>query len=252
MINQITVIRMPNGEEIALTDWSDKPMFSTTEFGSGFTDKEIYGFNYIASKQVSATANIIASFGSRTATLRDTNAPGSGEMPATQEMLGYSIQFELFQLNYIPQNAGPPVVPASFNIGSQGLPIPQAPLLAEMARRVIVSLKISKKYFPQASFGWFAQGFGPFTTASGGAAAAQRTYGNQGLPSRDAVYFQSIPYHIGGTEKFQLVYSNPVGTAVPFPADDGTLFPDIIPNGPQSAVLVNRAYLVGYRKRATA
>ena len=44
-INQITKIRLPSGQEVALTDWSSRPIYSTADFLSGFTDEEVRGLH---------------------------------------------------------------------------------------------------------------------------------------------------------------------------------------------------------------
>ena len=39
MLNQITQIRLPDGQIVALVDWTDKPLFGSCDLGSGYTNE---------------------------------------------------------------------------------------------------------------------------------------------------------------------------------------------------------------------
>lgn len=228
MINQITKIRLPDGSEVALTDWSDKPLYSTVELFDGFTDTEIYAFTYVEGGRVSASQNLVAAGGSRVATKADTNAPSAGEMPATQEFLGYAVSVEAFTTRSTTVDRTARLVTFP------GYPSPYAAQLANLSYRLLLELEISQKDFPLAGLGWFTTGFGLHVTSGRSA--------NLGFPHRDAVYFQSIPYHIGGTEKYKVIFHNPPGTPVQFFDDQSNPLND--------DVVVLRTYLVGFMKRS--
>mgnify|MGYP000603175695 CR=1 FL=1 len=44
-VNQIATMRLPNGKEVAFVDWSDKPLFSSADLRSGFTDEGFFVAN---------------------------------------------------------------------------------------------------------------------------------------------------------------------------------------------------------------
>ena len=120
-INQITKIRLPSGQEVALTDWSDRPLFSTVDFLSGFTDEELRAFTYSSSENVTQSGNFAAA-ARRVATLRDTNVSQSSEMAATEEYLVYQIKVEMAQFTLAANQ---------LTINTAGDPIPNAPNLGQ-------------------------------------------------------------------------------------------------------------------------
>jgi hypothetical protein len=231
-INQITKIRLPSGQEVALTDWSDRPIYSTVDFLSGWTDEELRAFTYSSSESVTQSGNFAAA-ARRVATLQDTNISQSSEMASTEEYLVYQIKVELFQY-YLAANL--------LTINQAGLPVPIAPNVAHFNSRIIGELEVSDKAFPQAGIGWFLTGFGP--EIAGIPSAAARTYANQGSPQHDASYSMSLPVHIGGTEDYSFIFHNPTGAAVGL-VDDAAA-------ADATAVLQARVYLCGLHKRPTA
>ena len=56
--SQITQVRLPDGRNVAIVDWTDKPLFSTIDLLSGYTDQEIECFTYQVSDNVSSSSNI--------------------------------------------------------------------------------------------------------------------------------------------------------------------------------------------------
>jgi len=232
-INQITKIRLPSGQEVALTDWSDRPLYSTVDFLSGFTDEELRAFTYSSSENVTQSGNFAAA-ARRVATLRDTNVSQSSEMAATEEYLVYQIKVEVAQFTLAANQ---------LTINTAGDPIPNAPNIGQFNHRIIGELEVSDKAFPQAGIGWFNTGFGP-DIAGVGAVVAARTYANSGSPQHDASYSMSIPVHIGGTEDYSFIFHNPTGAAVGFVDDTAA--------ADANAVLQARVYLCGLHKRPTA
>ena len=91
-MNTITTMRLPDGQEVAFVDWSDRPLYSTADILSGATDERIPLFNYIVGDSVTGTQNFTAK---RTASDRDTNIATPSAMASTEEMLVYAIKPEI-------------------------------------------------------------------------------------------------------------------------------------------------------------
>lgn len=211
-INQITKVRLPGGEEVAIVDWSHRVLYSSCDLLSGFTDVEIYTFTYVESDQVASSANIATP---RLATLMDTNIAQPGQMDATEECLIYGISTELYQLTQTVSTG------ALNEFGANGRPMVPAATMAHLHRRLILELEVSQKAFYQASIGWFTAGFGP-AVAIGTPSVANNTTtyisdAVNGLPGHMARHNAQIPVHIGGTEKFKVILHNPTGAAVNIP-----------------------------------
>lgn len=238
-INQITKVIFPDPnsasgfQEVALTDWSDRPIYSMADLLSGFTDEEIRLFSYTEGQNVVDSANITTA---RQATLVDTNLDNPSSMDTLENFLLYSLALEVFEWTYDNQSA-------AFTIPNGGN-MPTAPNQMVLHNRLICELDVSGKPFPQAGFGWFAQGFGPTFGAVFGDAATLRTFSNNGHPSAEARYMQSIPVHIGGTENFSLLLLNPPETAVNFVTEAGATATD--------RLMMVRAYLIGLQRRPVA
>lgn len=231
-INQITKIRLQDGTEVGLTDWSSRPIYSTIDLLSGFVDEEIRAFSYIESETVASSANLAAA-ARRVATLRDTNIDSRSELASTEEYMVYSIEVEMSQFV---------LVGSAFQTSEAGLPTPVGPVVALAHQALVLELEVSEKAFPQMGLGFFGTGFGPQIMAT--SAAAARTYANNGVPSREAVYEQPIPVHLGGTEDYSIIVHNPGGGAVTFRDDTGATDLD--------AILQLRILLCGLHKRPTA
>lgn len=237
-INQITKIIFPDPmspegfQEVALTDWSDRPLYSMADLFSGFTDEEIRLFSYNEGQNVVNTANMTDE---RQATLVDTNISAQSELDTTENFLLYAIALEVFEWQYSEQaGVGTFTIPNGGNM-------PTAPNQMVLHNRLICELDVSGKPFPQAGFGWFAQGFGPTFGAVFGDAATLRTFANNGNPTAEARYMQSIPVHIGGTEDYNLLLINSPGTAVNFVTEAGAT--------DANRLMQVRAYLVGLHRR---
>lgn len=209
-INQITKIRLNDGTEVAIVDWSHRTLYSTFDMLSGMTDIEIYCFTYVESDPVSASANIT---GPRNATLTETNINQPGQMDATEECLVYGMACEAYAVD--GQASG------ITNQTPAGGPLPTMAALAHVSRRVIMELEVSQKAFLQAGFGWFAAGQGPFV-AAGGPGSATETRAINGTPGHMSRHNVQIPVHIGGTEKFKVIGHNAGGAALDFDADSGS------------------------------
>ena len=240
MINQITLIRLPNGDEVALVDWSARPLYSTVDLLTTFTDEEIRAFNYAEGDSVSATSNFAAA-AIRVASLRDTNISGRSEMDSTEEFLVYGIKVEMHQFTL----SGSTFVTTT----TLGTPVPNAPTMSLLHNRLILELEASDKAFPQAGLGWFPAGFGPQIAVT--STAAVRTFANNGLPSHQATDVMPIPCHIGGTEDYSVIIHNPPGG--PAQTGDGAVtFLDDAAGALANAIIQLRIYLWGLQKRATA
>jgi hypothetical protein len=229
-INQITKIQLTNGETVAFTDWTDRMLYSTADLLSGFTDQKVSLFSYSDGEDVSHTKNITTA---RTATQEDTNISNAAEMDATQEFLCYSIQIEVYQTEGTADGI-------TSYIGRPGAPMPNAGIMSLLHARIIFALRVSQKDFPVASLGWFVAGFGPVI----GHTYTDQSLAVNGQPGHHARFDQSVPIHIGGTEKYHGELRN-LGTepsgVIDFPDDDGV--------ADATAYVLVRANMRGLHKR---
>lgn len=237
-INQLTEIRLADGRTIGLAEWSSRPLYSTADLLSGYSDEEIRLFSYVEGREVTASGNMPAA-AVRTATEKETNISSPNELAATEEYLVYDIACEYFQLQLNQAQDG-------FD-SLVGGPMPFVSVLSTVFARLVLELEVSDKSFPQAGLGWFGTGFGvePYVALPSAAPlAAYRTYANASLPSKEALQPLELPVHIGGTEEYNVILHNYDGNGVDFPDDAGAL-----PADPY--VLVVRTYLCGLHKRGT-
>ena len=208
--SQITQVRLPDGRNVAIVDWTDKPLFSTIDLLSGYTDQEIECFTYQVSDNVSSSSNITTR---RVATERDTNVATPGGMASTEEILIYNIKVEPFEFlasEEAPADAN------EFSTALAGLPVPQPQTLAILNQYSLLRLEISQKIYAEAGVAYFNTGFGPFIAGTRGAGQGPTAFANYGLPSAEAPRSFSIPHHIGGQEKYRVVLVNPTGETVNF------------------------------------
>jgi hypothetical protein len=238
--SQITQVRLPDGRTVAIVDWTDKPLFSTIDLLSGYTDQEIECFTYQVSDNVSSSSNITTR---RVATERDTNVATPGGMASTEEILIYNIKVEPFEFQAA---ATPNTADATlFATDLPGLPVPQPQTLAILNQFSLLRLEISQKIYAEAGVAYFNTGFGPFISGQRNIAAAAAgsplAFANLGLPSAEAPRSFSIPHHIGGQEKYRVVLANPTGETVAFNNSNGV-------EAPRTALTV-RILLEGLYKR---
>lgn len=196
-VNQIATMRMPDGREVAFVDWTDKPLFSTADLLTGFTDETVELFTYVSGDQVTATSNVTAR---RTSNDRDTNLATPGAMASTEELLVYAIKPEVYEYE---ADDGDMNVLAPLTAGQ---PQTSGQNLSTMHSRLLISLNVSQKIMHRAGFGYYNTGFGVFNST------ANRV--TQGFPSQEAVRSLVLPVHIGGQEKYRVTIENPDGTAV--------------------------------------
>lgn len=210
-LNTITTVKLPNGKEIALVDWTDMPIFSSLDLQTGFTAQEMSLFQYTVGTSVPGYGT--GAVTQRVATERDTNVQAPGTMASSEEMLVYAIKPEIsFWLadpanNFTTLQYSDAAVPAGF-------PQPTAEGLAILANLLLVELEISQKRYAYASLGYFNTGFGVFgrsnnSNQDGG--IAFQSAGNLGWPSQNAVRSFVIPGHMGSQEKYRVNILNPSG-----------------------------------------
>lgn len=239
-INQPTKIRLANGEEVAITDWSWRNLYSCIDILSGATDDQIAAFSYSLGQNVKASGNITGNQ-LRTATLKDTNLDaGESKMPAEQEYICYGIAVHVEQFIFNVQNTGE----AAYTVDGPALPIPTAGNLALAMSRLTVALEVTQKDFFQNKLQWFSAGGGPFVGVNGNAAASIRTYGVNGLPTKQAIDMAPVPVHIGGTEAYAVLFQNGEGAAINWVDEAGSTS--------ATAVLRFTAQMIGLHKRGAA
>lgn len=244
MLNQITQIRLPDGQVVALVDWTDKPLYGSCDLGSGYTNEIVDLFQVSVGRPVPSAApggGIVP----RQNTLADTNISTQGGLSSTEEFLIYSMKPEVQEFYYEAPNfttrasTGPNALPY--------MPQPSLQTLAQLNAALLLEIEISLKIYSQAGFGWYNLGFGPqsqFQTGVPGSPANGTTPANQGHPAQDAVRTLVVPMHIGGQENFRVRLRNPTADPVNFgvSAVDPT---DIDAN----RMVTIRVYLDGLYKR---
>jgi hypothetical protein len=206
-VNQIATMRLPNGQEVAFVDWNDKPLYSTVDLLTGFTDTAVQLFTYVPGDPVSSSSNVTSR---RTATDGDdTNLSTPGSMASTEEMLVYAIRPQIVEYqNSTDTDAN------TRSFVEAGQPLVQAQRLAVLQADLQLSLRVSQKIMHRANLAYYNFGAGPFGVGAVGGAAPAMGFANQGLPSQEAVRSLTIPIHIGGQEKYRVSLENPLGKAV--------------------------------------
>lgn len=236
-INQITKIRLDNGNEVALVDWTDRPLYSTIEVLDGATIQEMNFFQYTVGDAVPGFAPVAAV--QRTANDRDTNLATPGSMASTEEFLIFAMRPEIFQLRVNDDQAPDFNAPAA--LVSLSEPLPLASLLGVLNLRCLLNLEISEKVYANAGFGYYNAGHGVLVQ---GADPGTLATANNGSPTQEAVRGFSIPMHMGGQEKFRAYLSNPAGVPLEIGLGFGT---DDTPDPTAFARIV--LYLDGLYKR---
>lgn len=238
-INQPSKIRLADGSEVAITDWSWQMLYSVVDVLSGATDEELYTFNYVESDPVSHSSNITGNQ-LRNATKKDCNNTGKSQMPSEEEFICYSVAILPMQFEYDANASGElayvPLLP--------GGPMPTASNLNYAMSKLVFAMEITDKDFFTGDLSWFGRGGGAFVTSSGGAAGNLRTYATNGLPSKDSIDRAPVPLHIGGTEEFKGIFYNPDGLPINWMLEDGTVS--------QTIVMRFKTELIGLRKRPAA
>lgn len=239
----ITQFRLPDGEVVRLVDWVDKPVYSTLELLTGFSDQRIDAFTYNQGEPVPATGNATVR---RTSTLVDTNVDVGGAAASTEELLVYAIKPEFCELQNSPDT---PTDMSTAAIRSRGQPMPRGNILQTLNCALVLRFIISQKVYAEAGLGYFNTGFGPMVNSMlvpVTAAAAGQSYATAGLPSQEAVRTFAVPHHVGGTEKYRLELQNPSGQTINLRTEAAT------PGDVTGLVYRIRFYLDGMRKRPTA
>lgn len=229
VLNQITKVRLADGRQVGIVDWTWRPQYSTIDTLSAWTDQELRAFQYSEGDPIEVSSNMTVQ---ETATLKHTNIASPAEMDALEEMLVYGICTEVY---FLAENQ------STIDPDEAAMPIPFPWNIKQLQERCILELEISQKAYQQASVGWFAPGFG--VTGFGVDQNNNRMMGENSVPSREAVDMFPVPTHIGGTEKFAVILHNPEGTAVNYY--------DATANVDADAVHRLRINLMGLHKRPT-
>ena len=255
-LNTITQIVLPDGTEIALADWTDRPLYSACDLGSGYTDQEMDLFQYTAGLPVPGAAPS-PGFRLRSSTLTDTDTANAGEMATTEELLVYAIKPEVQTFLWDTEDFGSrrylggPTTLGTTVVGLPGTPIE---VLAVLAQMLLIRLRISDKDYAQSGFAYFNPGFGPYGISSvgaNGAGVGSVAMGSLGLPSQEAVRSFAIPNHIGAQEKYRVTLVNDTGASVDFAKALSAPDSGIYVNDPEVMVTI-RINLDGLYKRPTA
>lgn len=216
-LNQLTKVRLADGREVAIVDWTWRPLYSTIDTLTGWTDAELRTFTYSVGDPITVSANMTVR---ETATLMHTNIKTPAEMDSQEEMLVYAIQIEMYCM--AEDTAASEIQSDLTSGGVQISPTPAYPhLISVLHQQCIGELEVSQKEYQQGSIGRFAAGFGVFGAIATGSDIAIGEY-NNGLPSNEALDMFPVPVHIGSTEKYAFLVYNPTGRAVTYRNSVGT------------------------------
>lgn len=214
MLNQMTTMRLPDGSEVAFVDWQDKPLFSSLDFLTGFTDSDLEAFTYVPGDTIPSTNNVTIP---RTATEQNTNVSTPGSMASTEEMLVYAIR--PYYIEGVLDQASTDY--NTFNFGLAGQPAPSTSSIGIMQALLTLRLIVSQKAEQEAPLAYFNTGFGAYGGVSQ-QTAALASRGTAGFPTQEAVRSYVIPVHIGGQEKYRVQLANDGGNTVAFGVDQAT------------------------------
>lgn len=241
-MDAIVNIRLPDGTTLTLGDWVDKPVFSTVMFLTGFNDPNVSAFGYNVGEPVPSTSNATAQI---TSTEAETNIAAAGGNVSTEELLVYAIKPEYFELQTGTAGASTDLTTAAPRLPGQ--PVMRPTTLGKIQLALMLQLRVTEKVYADAGSGYFPTGFGVFGMGqllSQAAAATARTYANNSWPAQDAVRSFAVPHHIGGTEKYSVVWQNWPGNTINFTDEAQANIAGL--------TVYARTYLDGMRKRPTA
>lgn len=233
-LNQITKVRLADGREVAIVDWTWRPLYSTIDTLTSWTDLELRAFVYSGGDPITISTNMTVR---ETASLMHTNVKTPAQMDSQEEMLVYAIQIEMYLMA-----EGDGAIESDLAVGGllvspfNGFPGP----MSVLHQQCIGELEVSEKEYQQGSIGRFPTGFGVFGSVSTGS-DVQIGQNNNGLPSNEAVEMFPVPVHIGATENYAFILYNPQGTAVVYRDLTGAEIAD--------AVMRLRINLLGLHKR---
>jgi hypothetical protein len=210
-LNQLTKIRLADGREVLIVDWTWRPLYSTVDTLTGWTDMELRAFTYSVGDPITVSANMTVR---ETATLMHTNIKTPAEMDSQEEMLVYAIQIEMYAM---AEDTAASEIQADLSIGGVlAAPTPLFPnFISILHQQCIGELEISQKEYQQGSLGRFPAGFGIFGNLSTGSDITVGQFTNSS-PSYEALDMFPVPVHIGSTEKYAFIVHNPMGRAVTY------------------------------------
>lgn len=209
-LNQITKVRLADGREVAIVDWTWRPLYSTIDTLTGWTDAELRAFTYSVGDPITVSGNMTVR---ETATLMHTNIKTPAQMDSQEEMLVYAIGIEMYSM---AEDTGNSTIDADLEIDALLVsPVPQHQWVGLLHQQCIGELEVSEKEYHQASLGWFVAGFGPHVALASGA-DDQFSTANNGSPSHEAKDMSPVPVHIGSTENYAFLVHNPTGRAVTY------------------------------------
>lgn len=244
MIDTITTLRLPDGQQVAFEDWSDKPLYASVDLVHGFVRERIDYLGYTEGDAVptaSPGANV-----PREATERDTIMQAPGSNASTEERMVYAIKPEWIMTTADDPGNDPIDLNTAIERPGTGEPVANPVALAILGRYLLLTLEFSQKQFARSGVLYFNAGFGVHGAGStmAAAAVAGRTYATNGLPSQEAVRSYVVPQYAGGTEKMKMFLENPTGEPVNFGnSENGAIDTN------EFAVMTSRVYLEGLYKR---
>lgn len=184
----IQALRLPNGEEIRMDEWSHWPRYSTVDIAAAASGSfNLKAFSYVVGQRVTATAGVAA----RNATESDTNQIAKKRMNHDEAFLAYSWTYEFFATSDA----------TSGQVSFADAPIFQSQNLRRFQRDLVLSLVVGAQIQkPQARcpLSWIGQGPGTPGFGSGGTVApnVSVSMGTGGRPSPANQRVWELPIHI--------------------------------------------------------
>lgn len=185
-MSSLNKIRLPDGQELAISEWLHWPLYSTIEFrGSDAVNLDAFSYSEGA---VVPHSNALAA---RQATKSDTNMVRPGKINQDEAQVVFAITYEVFGLtSVVSQSPAGLVAP---------LPTVSANALRSLQSALVVELKVGaniKKPQVGVPFAFIGQGVGPTMYASGDLTNLHTATG--GCPTPRNQRQLNLPVYIGG------------------------------------------------------
>lgn len=183
-MSSLNKVRLPDGTELAISEWLHWPLYSTVEFAAG-SPVRLDAFTYVRGNRVPSSG-----IAGRNARRSDTNLVRAAKMNQDEALVVFSITYELFGLSDTEDVGGNTIAPA---------PLVDATDLRRLQRDLLVELLVGsgiKKPQIEAPFSWFSSGIGNEVFTSGDHAAIH--LGQAGRPTPLNQSKLQLPVYIGG------------------------------------------------------
>ena len=222
----IDKIKLPDGREVAISEWLHWPLFSTIEGQGGVAPGadglgngvaiDLKMFSYVVGARVPQAGTVPAAFANRMATESDTNQVARSRINHDEAMLVFSMTFEMWSLENDPDIPGLP------NNISAPEPVLNGDNLRRLQRDCMYELYVGagiKKPQARAPLSYYGQGIGAPAWGSGdelnaGLNVINFSYGTAGYISPLNQRRWQLPIYVHSDRVMYARLRSPVGIIV--------------------------------------